>query len=261
MSFDVIQEEVPSFVRRLGDHVSQGSNNTIIVLGTDRAKKGPAKIGDGLGHIKAADKGKGTGTIHIIAGRKESDPNLDKDDSFIYISMKTDVDDNLGLTSVENSQKGKPAVIVKSDCVRMVYRKDLKICLHDGKNFIFMDEKKVTVKIDKNLIEMDGSKLKAEVGSTKVLLDGNQIDLSNGSVDINATSSLVKVKSPQLKFSGGCETPWKTLFTALDAYMKGHNHHSAVGPTTPATAGVASPPLLAAFATAKTTWETQSTGG
>lgn len=263
MSYDIISEKVPGFTRRLGDQIVQGSNNTIIILGTDRAKKGPAKLGDGLGHPTASGNGKGTGTIHLIAGRKDVDgnPDFSTDDSFMYLSMKTDVDDNLGLSSVEKSRSKIPAAVIKSDSVRFVYRKDLKICIHDGKNYIYMDDNKVTVKIGANIIQMDGKELKADVGMTKAKMDGKQIEFTNGTANVNMTAGVVKVNSPVFKIAGGCEMPWKTLFTAIDGALKGHGHMTAVGPTTPGTAAQISVPLMAALTAALTTWNTASTGG
>lgn len=231
MSADIVIEDVPRFIKRYGDHALEGSNNTLIVMGTDRAKKGKASIDDGLGNTKSKNGGKGTGSILIVSGRKDKDPDFDKDDSFIYISSKTNCDTNLGLDKVEKNADEKPSIIAKSDTIRLVYRNSIKIVLDGGKNYVYIDDGKVTINIDKNKIEMDSKKLTADVGNTKLKLDGTQIELKNGSNILNITSSLTKINSPKVHLTGGCEKPWSDLFDAVAS----HQHMTSVGPTTPPT--------------------------
>lgn len=240
MSADIVIEKVPRFVRRYGDYVAEGSNNTIIIFGTDRAKKGPAGHADGLGHVKAQNKGAGTGTIHIIAGRAAQDPDFEKDDSFIYITRKSKIDDNLGIGGVEKATNDKPSIAIKSDVVRIVGRKDIKICANDDeKHYMFFDgekikinfnndatitivDKKVTVKMGSNVIEMNSSMAKVEVASTKLTLDG----------------SLVKIDAPRINLVGGCGKPLDDLLKDLATGFSKHTHMTAVGPATPPVAGV-----------------------
>jgi hypothetical protein len=224
MSYDMVEEDVPPFQNRVGDHVIHGSNNSCLILGRDRAKKGPATIKDGLGTIDDSGKGKGTGVAHLIAGRmdKKGDPDFDKDSSFLYLSMKTNPDENLGITSVEKEQKKLPAAVVKSDAVRLVFRKDIKICVSDGKNYLFMDGDKVTVKIgDKSSIEMDKSTCKVFIDKTKITLDGSE----------------VKIDSPKVHLTGGCQKPWEKLFDSIIKAVEQHDHMTAVGPSSPAIGG------------------------
>lgn len=134
MSYDVIVEDVPAFRKRVGDNVVAGSNNAMIVLGTDR----PAGPGSGYGHVGAQDDGKGAGTVHIVVGRAGSDPSFADDSAFIYVSMKTDVDANVGTTAIEGATIGSSAVIAKADSVRIVARKDLKIKV--GRCYLTMKE-------------------------------------------------------------------------------------------------------------------------
>lgn len=162
MSYDIVKEDVPRFTRRIGDHVLQGSNNTIVILGTDRAKKGPAGLDDGLGHVSQAQDGKGAGSVHVIAGRQAEDPDLDKDLSYMYLSMKTKADSNLGLESVESAQNDLPAAILKSDAVRVVFRKDIKISMDGGKNYIHIDKDGCTIKIDQSFVKMTSDTITVE---------------------------------------------------------------------------------------------------
>lgn len=257
MSADVVIEDVPQFIRRYGDAVYEGSNNTIIILGTDRAKKGPASKSDGLGHVKGPNKGAGTGTIHIIAGRAAKDPDLDKDDAFIYLTRKSKVDDNLGLGGVEQAQNDKPGAIVKSDLIRIVGRKDIKICANDDdKHYIFMDGKKIKIKFGSNFVEIDDNNIKIDFGQSKATLKTTgEISIKNSSCEINMNGPLTKVKAPTMHLTGGCEVPYDTLFTALDAAIKGHNHLTVVGPSLPTPSGPLSTPLLSTLATALATWK------
>jgi hypothetical protein len=236
MSADVVVEKVPKFTRRYGDQVFEGSNNTIIIMGTDRAKKGPASIKDGIGHVDADGKGVGAGTIHLIAGRGAEDPDLAKDESFLYLTRKSKVDENLGLTSVEKEQKDLPAAILKSDLIRIVGRKDIKICANDDeKHFLFMDgkkikfsfqdgpatlvieDKKITITMGKDTIEMDDKKAVITIDKTILTMDGK----------------LVKIDSPKINLVGGCGKPWDELFEKIDTFATTHQHMTAVGPSTP----------------------------
>lgn len=161
MGYDIIREDVPGFRKRLGDRVIQGSNNTIIILGTDRAKPGPATIDDGILE-------KGAGTIHIIAGRAGEDPDMGSDASFLYVSQKTDADANLNLGSVEKKSPVGPALIGKSDDVRLVYRKILKVSITDGSNYIYMDDGKVVIRTKGSTLTMDDGRIIVNSGKVEL---------------------------------------------------------------------------------------------
>jgi hypothetical protein len=154
MSFELPQEEIPQFVRRIGDHVLQGSNNTLIVLGTDRAKRGAATIDDGLGSIRSDGGGKGAGAIIIVAGRKDKqgNPDLDKDSSVLYLSMKTDVDKNVGTDSVEKDSGRVAGAILRSDSTRILGRSDVKVAV-DGGSYIFLGSDVTVCKSNKVIFD------------------------------------------------------------------------------------------------------------
>lgn len=115
MGKDVLIESVPSFNSRVGDVVFHGPNNSMILLGADRV----SSVNSGFAGTT------GAGSIHIVAGRKGEDIST-KDSAFMYLSMKNDVDGNLGLGSIEFSSSGPSAAMV-ADHVRLVARKDIKI--------------------------------------------------------------------------------------------------------------------------------------
>jgi hypothetical protein len=175
MEFDIVQENVPSFIRRVGDYTLQGSNNSLIILGTDRANHGPAKIDDGLGHLGSAGGGKLAGAIHLVVGRKDRDgnPDVTQDSSYLYLSMKTDVDTNLD-SSFESPDNSLPAVIMKSDAVRVCGRKSVKIFMDGGNNYIHLDGDQCAIKIGNSSIRMS---------SDKITVDGSNIELGPGAID------------------------------------------------------------------------------
>jgi hypothetical protein len=153
-------EPVPRFTKRPGDHVLEGSNNTLISLGTDRTGPAAETVSSPKGKrvkgkpVKDA-QGPGVGTIDIVTGRgqkktkapeikntlgnketdksidkeipNEGDPDFDSDLSRVYVSMKTDVDTNFnvhikGFTSVTPG----PSTVVKSDHVRIIARQSIR---------------------------------------------------------------------------------------------------------------------------------------
>lgn len=158
-------EEVPRFKKRPADLALQGSNNTLIVLGTDRT--GPAADVDSSGEKGSRAKGKPSkdkkgkaGAIDIVTGRgqgsktkpkkvvknslgkdevskaianesaNEGDPDFDTDSARVYLSMKTDPDTNFNVQlsgiSKEDVGDGAPAGVIKADHVRIIARKTIK---------------------------------------------------------------------------------------------------------------------------------------
>jgi len=125
---DALQEPVPSFISCVNDNLIKGANNTWIVLGRDR----PASRLSGYG-------GKGdtqTGTIDIVVGRmghepKDGvfvDPNFETDAARIYISQKTDVDENFKLAAgTIGSSVSLSAIGMKADSIRVIGRQGIKL--------------------------------------------------------------------------------------------------------------------------------------
>lgn len=133
MSYEVVVENVPEFEKRNGDTVIAGSNNSLIILGTDRK----TDVDTGNGTVESADGGKGSGTISLVVGRSSKDLDPKNDPSWICLSMKTDVDSMAGSESVHEEKRSSPGAIVKSDHIRLVARESLKIVV--GKCFLTLD--------------------------------------------------------------------------------------------------------------------------
>lgn len=236
MAADVVVEAVPKFTRRYGDYVLEGSNNTIIIMGTDRAKAGPAGLGDGNGHVGGPNKGAGTATVHIIAGRKGKDPDMKDDSSFLYLSKKTKADTNLAITAVAGvSTDDKPSAILKSDVIRIIGRKDLKICVNDDeKHYVFMNGSKFKVEFNTNAtIEIVDKKITVKMGSDTIVMDDKKAVVTVDKTIFTMNGSKIEINSPKVTLIGGCGKPWDKLFEKIDTFCTSHQHMTAVGPTTP----------------------------
>jgi len=137
MSYDMVQEKVPRFIKRIGDRVSEGSNNVLMILGTDRAAPGEAALDSGFGHINAQGGGTAAGAWHVVVGRSAENPNFSTDNGYMYVSMKTDVDKNSSLEDIEFNTNSVSGVMIKADSVRVIGRKDIKI--HANKTYLTLN--------------------------------------------------------------------------------------------------------------------------
>jgi hypothetical protein len=127
-------EPMPKFVQAEAEKVLDSGTNANIVIGKDR----PSSLLSGYGGRGDS----GAGTVDIVAGRMSHDPrqvdengnemrvnpDLKLDASRIYISQKTDIDENFDLVDgkVGNS-KARSAIGLKSDAIRIVGREGVKI--------------------------------------------------------------------------------------------------------------------------------------
>lgn len=133
----------PEYIKADGDIILDSKNsNASIVIGKDRPSGLTSGYG-GLGHQKSS-------TIDIVAGRVSqfakttirqgggperrvfADPNFRYDASRIYISEKTDIDQNFGIVKTDNfntapSITGRPAIGMKADLVRIVGDEGIKL--------------------------------------------------------------------------------------------------------------------------------------
>jgi len=126
-------------------------NNSHIILGRDRVSTKDTGYG-GACRTQAA-------SIHLIAGmkgymvgfwdgrdrpgespnNKKTNPDPQLDAAFLYLSQKTDVDDNYSLAhGTSGFSRTKSAGIMKADAVRLVGRENIKLitgcCFHGEKN-------------------------------------------------------------------------------------------------------------------------------
>jgi hypothetical protein len=173
------------FRRREGDWSQEGSNNTLIVLETDRAKPngGPAGTADGLGTFQESVKlqdNERVGAIHIVAGRisESGDTDLVGDDSYLYMSSLTNPDVNIAIEKIGGETdwepaKKVPALIAKSNNIRIVYRNtgDIRILSDGAKSFLVMNDKFIDWSVEENFwLNVGGTKMeiKDEANSNKI---------------------------------------------------------------------------------------------
>lgn len=140
----------------------------MLLLSTDRAKKGPATIDDGN-----AEKKSGAALLVVGRGDKDGNPDLVNDSAYFYVSMKSDIDSHLNSTFEGNTGKVSYAVI-KSDAVRITGRKDIKIFSEDGKGYVFLK--------NDNLV--------FSIGNTKVLINGDQVTIDSKKIALGKNATL-----------------------------------------------------------------------
>ena len=182
-----VGEAIPRFTKRSPDLALQGSNNTLICLGTDRS------AGADL-----ATTQEGAGTIDIVCGRgrvgdtaplvavntrelnevnkvplqsqkgepnlTEGDPDFLWDSSRIYVSMLTDGDANFGITYSHDDATlipGAPYVIAKSNEIRLVARVGGSVRLVKEQDFV------------------SGGAEISLLGNATIAMDGTKIYLGN----------------------------------------------------------------------------------
>jgi len=121
-------EAIPNFIQTESEKVIASQNNSWIVLGRDR----PGNIGSGKG-------GKGdtqAASIDLVVGRMGYkpdsrayvDPDFNTDSARIYISQKTDIDENFNITEGTIGKiKTKSGIGIKADGVRVIGREGIKL--------------------------------------------------------------------------------------------------------------------------------------
>jgi hypothetical protein len=160
-------EPVPRYKKRPGDVAFEGTNNTLVVLGRHRTGPvAEYDEDDQRGRVPRSPSGDldvdGAGSIDLVAGRgqtartlgeavenslgnrelgkstqelvdTEGDPDFKNDRSRIGIQQKARVDVDMGLNSfnaqfsIEDSETGDGAIVVKSDKVRLIARSDIQL--------------------------------------------------------------------------------------------------------------------------------------
>ena len=120
-----MQEPLPNYINATGERVTQHGNSWI-VLGRDRPASRASGYG-GQGHTQAS-------SIDIVVGRgapvpdhkANADPSFSNDAARIYISQKTDIDDNFALRGA-NRSVAKSGIGIKADAIRIIGRQGIKL--------------------------------------------------------------------------------------------------------------------------------------
>lgn len=128
-------EPLPNYIKADSEKVISNSNNAWIVLGRDRPSSRLSGYG-GRGDTHAASIDMVVGRLGYLATEVDPvtgvdvwiDPDMKADAARIYMSQKTDVDDNFGLTPGRvGIAKTRSAVAVKADGIRLIAREGIKL--------------------------------------------------------------------------------------------------------------------------------------
>lgn len=129
-----ITEGVPKHVSTDSEKVITNTNNASIVLGRDRpASRLSGYGGSGDTHCASIDLVAGRMGINAAAvddndQALSTDPNFKIDAARIYISQKTDIDQNFGITEgIVGASVAKSAIGIKADGIRIVAREGIKL--------------------------------------------------------------------------------------------------------------------------------------
>ena len=118
-------EPWPKYIQSPCENVTQHGNSWI-VLGRDRPASRTSGYA-GMGHTQAS-------SIDIVVGRgapvpdwkANVDPSFSNDAARIYISQKTDIDDNFALRGT-NRSVAKSGIGIKADAIRIIGRQGIKL--------------------------------------------------------------------------------------------------------------------------------------
>ena len=89
--------------------------------------------------------------MYAVVGRQGSDVDMVGDRAYLYLSMKTDVDDNVRTSGFGGSRKATAAAVLTADSVRIVAREDLKISVAGGKSYVVVTRDGIVLEGDLKL--------------------------------------------------------------------------------------------------------------
>jgi len=131
---DVMAEGLPEYIKEPCEDVIQGKNNTYIVMGRDRPGAGDTGYGGkgashcGMISIVVGRMSQKASDIDIYGNDQFAEPNHRTDAAFIYVSQKTDIDENLKLVDGKvGKMKAKSGIGIKADNLRLVARQGIKL--------------------------------------------------------------------------------------------------------------------------------------
>lgn len=114
MAGDMVYEDVPLLLKREGDVVVSGRNNTAVILGRDRLTSPES------GHGSE----KGAGALTLVVGRSSEDLSLGDDSATMMLSMRSSPDHELG---TEEAGEASSVAVVRADRILLVPRNELVI--------------------------------------------------------------------------------------------------------------------------------------
>ena len=226
-----IGEPVPRISKRVGDLLLQGSNNASILIGQEMslidspplADTGTIDIVTGLGQteetsaIASNPNSRGYDEIvkvpelsNLTSNPAEGKPDFINDLSRIYVSMKTSADENFSIEveGMDQSEGGKPAIVVKTDQLRLVARDDLKIIVGD-----VITGASVVLKSDGDIVFLPGSsgiiKLGGDDADKAILCSDTTLGATNAEGTVSA-GPLVTTALGQAGTAAAGQGQWAT---------------------------------------------------
>tara|TARA_R110000751_G_scaffold50252_2_gene111223 strand:+ start:118 stop:1062 length:945 start_codon:yes stop_codon:yes gene_type:complete len=227
-----IMEGVPYFNKTESEVVFKNLNNSWVVLGRDR----PSTKESGFGGDAATQ----CGSIDLVVGRMSAvdggpkseiwaGPNFTSDAARIYISQKTNIDENFNLTpgGVGLSQ-GKSGIALKADAVRIIARNGIKLVTGTDKKNSANNVIGSTLGIDliagNDEAELSGPPQSFEFGETNFL----QPLVKGENLTAALTELGVMLGDLSMRFDKFCDAQIK-----YNSSLQYHTHVTAMGPTTP----------------------------
>lgn len=249
-----LDDVIPRLETATSETINAHPNNSLIILGRDR----PTHLASGYG-------GRGThqcGRIDMIAGLASSYRHKDgtylppsedtivnlsfaSDAARLYISQKSDIDDNMGLAEGASKQiKGLSTIALKADTLRLHSRYDIKIVTGRGKfeNTGKDGERLSSGKVNEvpgtisfiagNYTEDDRSN-KFNLLNPKKRRSGSKKKLQPVVKGDNLVDLMTDVLEKLSELVSMVDTNTMNI-SSLNTSMMSHTHVSAVGPVTPA---------------------------
>jgi hypothetical protein len=126
----------------------------------------------------------------------EGGVDQENDLSRIYLAMKTDADEHfsIDIENIDQSEGGKPAIVLKSTQLRLVAREDLKIVIGDAET-----GSAVVLKSDGNIVFVPGKEGVIKLGGD----DADKAILTAVSTTTVNTTGQISLASPVTTIAGG----------------------------------------------------------
>ena len=129
-----LAEGIPRYVKAPCEDIIKGKNNSYIVLGRDRPyEENTGYGGAGASHcgmisLVAGRMGQGASDLDPSDNQLYAEPNHRSDAALIYISQKTDIDENFNLAwGNVGTPESKSGIAIKADNVRVISRQGIKL--------------------------------------------------------------------------------------------------------------------------------------
>jgi hypothetical protein len=168
-----------------------------------------------------------------VSGRKDDkDLNFSDDKSRIYITMNSDIDKNLKTDDVEGSSGVVAAIGIKSDEIRIVARKGMKIVIEDG-TLNVKASSDIKIKSDSK-ITVDAPSVIVESPSVKVGSSSSSEPLVLGTQLKNALTTFLIAFTPFVGLLGSVSVPThpaimtaaNNLISALNLTILSQKHNT-----------------------------------